>query len=86
MISMKTSKTFTKEDEILTKGIVEIYKEILKAIDDLKNKNDLNAIANCFNEKIPNVYFKERKQYEVQDLKNEKEVVILSEYFIKEAQ
>lgn len=30
MISMKTSKTFTKEDEILTKGIVEIYKEILK--------------------------------------------------------
>lgn len=30
MISMKISKTFTKEDEILTKGIVEIYKEILR--------------------------------------------------------
>ena len=71
------------DDGVLTNYI---YKEILKAIDDLKNKNDLNAIANCFNEKIPNVYFKERKQYEVQDLKNEKEVVILSEYFIKEAQ
>ena len=29
MISMKTSKSFTKEDEILTKGIVKIYKEVL---------------------------------------------------------
>jgi len=62
-----------------------IYKEILKSIDDLKNKNDLNAIANCFSEKIPNVYFRQRKQYKVQDLTNEKEIVILSEYFIKEA-
>ena len=70
------------DDGVLTNYI---YKEILKAIDSLKSKNDLNAIANCFSENIPNVYFKGRKQYEVQDLKNEKEIVILSEYFIKEA-
>lgn len=28
-MNIKTSKSFTKEDEILTKGIIEIYKEIL---------------------------------------------------------
>lgn len=29
-MGIKTSKSFTKEDEILTKGIVEIYKEVLR--------------------------------------------------------
>lgn len=29
-MGIKTSNLFTKEDEILTKGIVEIYKEILR--------------------------------------------------------
>jgi hypothetical protein len=70
------------DDGVLTNYI---YKEILKAIDELDNKNDINAIAKCFGDKIPNVYFKEKKTYEVQDLTKEKEVVILSEYFIKEA-
>lgn len=36
-----------------------------------------------FFRKIPNVYFKERNQYEVEDVFSAKEVVILSEYFIK---
>lgn len=69
------------DDGILTNYL---YKEILKSIDELDNKNDLNSIAKCFGDNIPNVYFKERKKYIIRDLSNEKEVIILSEYFIKE--
>lgn len=71
--------------EMIEKGVLTnyVYKEILKAINALKNKNDIKAIIKCFSEKIPSVYFKERKQYEVEDVFSAKEVVILSEYFIK---
>jgi len=86
-LSYENEDLMNQVQKLIDNGVLTnyIYKEILKAIDALENKNDINAIAKCFGEKIPNVYFKEKKKYEVQDLSTEKEVVILSEYFIKEA-
>ena len=73
--------------ELIEKGVLTnyVYKQIIKTIAALKNKNDIKAIVKCLEENIPTIYFKERKKYEVENVTSAKEVVILSEYFIKEA-
>lgn len=73
-------------NEMIEKGVLTnfVYKQILASINSLKNKNDINAIIECFEKNIPTVYFKERKSYKIEDIQDMKEVIILSEYLIKE--
>ncbi len=79
----------SKVKNILDKGILSnyIHKQVLNAIKDLKKQNkhnDPNAIVQCFIDNIPMIYFKDRDSYVVNDDSNENEMIILSEYFVKE--
>ena len=76
----------TQISDLIEKGVLTnfVYKQILSAIGSLKNKNDITAIIECFENNIPTVYFKERKSYKIEDIQEMSEVIILSEYFVKE--
>lgn len=84
-ISYESKETLTHVNEMINRGVLTnyVYKEILSCIAKLKSKSNHDVIVKCFKESIPKMYFKQRNQYKVNDISTEKEVVILSEYFVK---
>ena len=88
-IKYENKDYISKVKEILDKGVLTnyIYKQILNAIKDLKKtkkENNPDDIVQCFIDNIPVVYFKDRNSYIVKDESSENEMIILSEYFVKE--
>lgn len=83
-LSYEEKNNFDDINNLIERGVLTnyVFKEIIKNIKALDSK-DVHSLLKCFMDTIPPIYFKDKVQPKIVDISNEKEVVVLSEFFIK---
>lgn len=86
-LKYESKDLLTQVKGLINRGVLTnyVYKQIIASIKEMKIKTDAEEMIKCFESNIPTVYFKGEINYDVEDVTKQKEVIILSEYFIKEA-
>lgn len=86
-LKYESKDLLTQVKRLINRGVLTnyVYKQIIASIKEMKVKTDAEEMIKCFENNIPTVYFKGEINYDVEDVTKQKEVIILSEYFIKEA-
>ncbi len=71
---------------LVDRGIINnnLAKKITQKVQPLLNKNKLSEVVKCIKDNIPRTFFSSRTNYELNFVLDNKETVILSEYFVKE--
>jgi hypothetical protein len=82
-IDYKEREYFTKVEKAMNFGRLDkiVYKKIVAALKD--DAHDLSAIIAAFKNNIPQAYLKDRNNYVIISSKDEKNIIVLSEYFVK---
>lgn len=89
LLNIRTLKSSDREylekvDSAMKRGSLNsrVYKDIMKEIN--KNTKSIEHILNVFKTSIDKTFLIERKNYDVQDSLSKPEIIVLSEYLIKE--